>query len=153
MKKSRIWLPLTGIAHDMTAISFGFVEMIFNKVHFRPNQPIPGEAMEVKLYVGNLPYSATEEQLRELFTQAGTVASVALIIDRDTGRSKGFAFIEMSTQVEAQKAISQFNGYMMDGRALAVNAARPSIIRGGGCGRPGGNDRRRSGGGGGERRY
>ena len=121
--------------------------------------------MEVKLYVGNLPYSATEDQLRDLFTQAGTVASVALIIDRDTGRSKGFAFIEMSTQVEAQKAISQFNGYMMDGRALAVNAARPREERGGpggqrggggynrgGGGRPGGNYRRRSGGGG-ERRY
>lgn len=123
--------------------------------------------MEVKLYVGNLPYSATEDQLRELFTQAGTVASVALILDRDTGRSKGFAFIEMGSQADAQKAISQFNGYMMDGRALAVNAARPREERGpggggfnrgggynrGGPGRGGGNDRRRSGGGGGERRY
>jgi RNA recognition motif-containing protein len=128
--------------------------------------------MEVKLYVGNLPYSATEDQLRDLFTQAGTVASVALIMDRETGRSKGFAFVEMSTQVEAQKAISQFNGYMMDGRALAVNAARPREERGPGGGRGGGgygrgggfghgsgrntgNDRRRGGGnsGGGDRRY
>jgi RNA recognition motif-containing protein len=126
--------------------------------------------MEVKLYVGNLPYSATEDQLRDLFTQAGTVTSVALIMDRETGRSKGFAFIEMSTQAEAQKAISQFNGYMMDGRALAVNAARPREERGPGGGgfggrgggfgrggpggnRGGGNDRRRSGGGGSDRRY
>ncbi|RPH62268.1 MAG: RNA-binding protein [Chloroflexi bacterium] len=121
--------------------------------------------MEVKLYVGNLPYSATEDQLRELFTQAGTVSSVALILDRDTGRSKGFAFIEMGSQADAQKAISQFNGYMMDGRALAVNPARPREERpggrgggfgGGGYGRGGGrntgNDRRRSGGGG-DRRY
>jgi RNA recognition motif-containing protein len=125
--------------------------------------------MEVKLYVGNLPYSATEDQLRQLFAEAGTVASVALIMDRETGRSKGFAFVEMSTQAEAQKATSQFNGYMLDGRALTVNAARPREERGpggggynrgggygrggGGGGRNSGNDRRRSGGGGGDRRY
>jgi RNA recognition motif-containing protein len=81
--------------------------------------------MEVKLYVGNLSYNTTEDQLRELFAQAGTVASVALIKDRDTGYSKGFAFVEMSSQAEAAKAIQMFNGHSMDGRDLKVNAARP----------------------------
>lgn len=86
--------------------------------------------MEVKLYVGNLAYSATEDSLRTLFTQAGTVTSVALIKDRETGQSKGFAFIEMSTQAEAQKAISMFNGFMAGDRELKVNMARPREERG-----------------------
>ncbi len=81
--------------------------------------------MEVKLYVGNLSYSTTEEDLRTLFAQAGTVASVAVIKDRDTGQSKGFAFVEMSTQAEAQKAISQFNAQTFKDRSLTVNIARP----------------------------
>jgi RNA recognition motif-containing protein len=81
--------------------------------------------MEVKLYVGNLSYSTTEDALRTLFAQAGTVASVALIKDRDTGYSKGFAVVEMSSQAEAAKAIQMFNGYSMDNRELKVNAARP----------------------------
>ena len=81
--------------------------------------------MEVKLYVGNLPYDTTEDDLRTLFAQAGTVASVAVIKDRDTGRSKGFAFVEMSTQAEAQNAISKFNSYRMGDRTLTVNPARP----------------------------
>jgi RNA recognition motif-containing protein len=81
--------------------------------------------MESKLYVGNLSYSTTEEDLKTLFAQAGTVASVALIKDRDSGQSKGFAFIEMSTQVEAEKAISTFNGYQMGDRELKVSMARP----------------------------
>ena len=81
--------------------------------------------MEVKLYVGNLSYDTTEEDLRSLFAQAGTVTSVALIKDRDTNRSKGFAFVEMSTQVEAQKAISMFNGFALANRDLTVNMARP----------------------------
>ncbi len=81
--------------------------------------------MESKLYVGNLAYSTTEDSLRTLFFQAGTVASVALIKDRDSGQSKGFAFIEMSTQVEAEKAISMFNGYQMGDRELRVSIARP----------------------------
>lgn len=88
--------------------------------------------MELKLYVGNLEYSTTEDDLRTLFTQAGTVTSVALIKDRDTGRSKGFAFIEMSTQSEAQKAISMFNAFKMGERELAVNMARPKEERSGG---------------------
>jgi RNA recognition motif-containing protein len=81
--------------------------------------------MEKKLYVGNLSYNTTEAELHELFSQAGTVASVELIKDRDTGRSKGFAFIEMSNQSEAEKAISTFNDYTLDDRALKVNIARP----------------------------
>jgi RNA recognition motif-containing protein len=86
--------------------------------------------MESKLYVGNLAYSTTEESLRTLFFQAGTVASVALIKDRDSGQSKGFAFVEMSTQVEAEKAISMFNGYQMGDRELRVSMARPREERG-----------------------
>jgi RNA recognition motif-containing protein len=81
--------------------------------------------MEVKLYVGNLSFSTTENDLRTLFATAGTVASVALIKDRDTGQSKGFAFVEMSTQAEAEDAIKKFNGYSLGNRELKVNAARP----------------------------
>jgi len=106
--------------------------------------------MEVKLYVGNLSYSTTEEELRELFSQAGNVATVAVIKDRDTGQSKGFGFIEMTTQAEAQTAISKFNSYKMGERALTVNLARPKEERSGGGG--GYNNNRRSSGGG-SRRY
>jgi len=108
--------------------------------------------MDVKLYVGNLSYSTTEEELRALFAQAGTVTSVAVIKDRDTGQSKGFAFVEMSTQAEAQKAISQFNGQNLGDRALTVNIARPREERGGFGGSRGGSGDRR-GGGGGRRRF
>jgi cold-inducible RNA-binding protein len=102
--------------------------------------------METKLYVGNLSYSASEEELKDLFAQAGEVSSVTLIKDRDTGRSRGFAFVEMSSQVEAENAISMFNGYTMDNRQLTVNIARPREERSGGGGGFGG---RRGGGGGG----
>ena len=81
--------------------------------------------METKLYVGNLDYSATEDDLRSLFTQAGEVQSVSVIKDRDTGRSKGFAFVEMSTQAEAEKGISLLNGFSFHNRPLTVNLARP----------------------------
>lgn len=84
-----------------------------------------GEKMEPKLYVGNLSYSVTEEELREYFAQAGTIKSVALIRDRDTGRSKGFAFVEYETDEEAQKAINMFNGTELRERTLTVNQARP----------------------------
>lgn len=98
--------------------------------------------MEVKLYVGNLSYSTTEDDLRALFVQAGTVASVALIKDRDTGSSKGFAFIEMGSVAEAQKAMGMFNGHELDGRALKVNPARPREERpSGGYGGGGFRDR------------
>ncbi len=110
--------------------------------------------MESKLYVGNLPYSTTEEDLRELFSQAGAVTSVALIKDRDSGRSKGFGFVEMETQADAQAAIAKFNNYEYQGRNLTVNIARPREDRGGtggggfrsgGGGRPRGGDRDRGG--------
>ena len=88
--------------------------------------------MEVKLYVGNLSYTTSEDDLRTLFAQAGPVGSVALIKDRDTGRSKGFAFIEMTTQADAQKAISMFNAFKMGDRELIVNMDRPREERSGG---------------------
>ena len=94
--------------------------------------------METKIYVGNLSYDTTEDDLRTLFAQAGTVASVALIKDRDTGQSKGFAFVEMSNQSEAEKAIQTFNGYTLSNRPLKVNLARPKEERGFGGGRGGG---------------
>jgi RNA recognition motif-containing protein len=99
--------------------------------------------MDVKLYVGNLSYATTEDELRTLFAQAGTVASVAVIKDRDTGQSKGFAFVEMATQAEAQKAISQFNAKELGDRALTVNLARPREERSGFNDRRGGSSRRR----------
>jgi RNA recognition motif-containing protein len=77
------------------------------------------------LYVGNLSYTTTEDEIRTLFSQAGTVTSVSLIKDRDTGNSKGFAFVEMGDQVEAEKAITMFNGYQLANRELKVNIARP----------------------------
>src|SRR5512143_849783 len=98
--------------------------------------------MESKLYVGNLSYSTTEDELRTLFAEAGTVASVALIKDRDTGQSKGFAFVEMSNQVEAEKAISMLNGKMLGAREIKVSMAKPRDDRGGFGGR-GGRDRDR----------
>jgi len=88
--------------------------------------------MEVKLYVGNMSYNTTEDDLQGLFAQAGTVASVALIKDRTTGMSKGFAFVEMDSRVNAQKAITMFNEYSINERQLAVSFARPREERGGG---------------------
>ena len=85
--------------------------------------------MEAKLYVGNLSYTTSEDDLRELFAQAGTVASVAVIKDRDTGTSKGFGFVEMTSQVDAQKAISLFNEYQLGERPLTVNLAKPRVER------------------------
>jgi len=100
--------------------------------------------MEAKLYVGNLPYSTSEDDLRNLFAQAGTVKSVTVIKDRETGRSKGFGFVEMATAEEAQTAISKFNASKFQNRALTVNIARPreEQPRGGrrGGDRPRGND-------------
>jgi RNA recognition motif-containing protein len=99
--------------------------------------------MEAKLYVGNLSYKTTEQGLRELFMQAGSVVSVALIKEPGSDRSKGFGFVEMSSQAEAQKAIGMFNGYSLDDRQLTVNVARPREERGGPRqNRSGGKDRR-----------
>jgi RNA recognition motif-containing protein len=98
-----------------------------------------------RLYVGNLPYSATEEQLTELFSRAGKVDSVRVMRDMATGRARGFAFVEMGSDEDAQKAIAEFHEQQMEGRALVVNEARPKP-EGGGFG--GGGGRGRGGGGG-----
>jgi RNA recognition motif-containing protein len=88
--------------------------------------------MSTKLYVGNLAFRTTSQELQDLFAQAGTVQSASVVEDRDTGRSRGFAFVEMSTESEAETAIQQFNGKELGGRALKVNEAKPRENRGGG---------------------
>ncbi len=103
--------------------------------------------MSKKLYVGNLAFQTTSNDLQQLFAQAGTVESAQLIEDRDTGRSKGFAFVEMSTEDEAAAAIQQFNGKEVAGRALKVNEARPKENRSGGGGGGRGFGGNRGGGG------
>ena len=102
--------------------------------------------MEAKLYVGNLSYTSNEDDLKALFAQAGTVKSVAIIKDRDTGRSKGFGFVEMETGEEAQKAITMFHNYQFQQRTLTVNIARPREERPGGSGGYRGGGGGRSGG-------
>jgi RNA recognition motif-containing protein len=107
--------------------------------------------MNRKLYVGNLPFSTEESTLEGLFAEAGPVQSVRVMRDRATGQSRGFAFVEMATDEEAQKAVAEFNEYELGGRALAVNEARPKpeYSGGGGGGFGGGRGRGGSGGGGG----
>jgi RNA recognition motif-containing protein len=108
--------------------------------------------MSTKLYVGNLSFKTTGDDLQELFSQAGTVESAQVVTDRASGFSRGFGFVEMSSDEEAQAAISQFNGTEIDGRALNVNEARPREDRGGGGGGGGGfRGGNRGGGGGGNR--
>ncbi len=109
--------------------------------------------MGTRLYVGNLAYSTTEDELNALFGQAGTVTSVAVIKDRETGRSKGFAFVEMASEAEAQKAIDVANGKKLGGRDLRVSIARPREEgEGGGGGGRGGYGGRGGNRGGGNRR-
>lgn len=88
--------------------------------------------MSMKLYVGNLSFETSNDTLQQLFAEAGTVESVAVIEDRDTGRSRGFGFVEMSSKEEGTAAIAQFNGREIDGRALNVNEAKPRENRNGG---------------------
>jgi RNA recognition motif-containing protein len=107
--------------------------------------------MAKKLYVGNLSYDTTNESLQELFEAYGTVQSAQIVMDRDTGRSKGFGFVEMGSDQEAQAAINGLNGKEAGGRSLTVNEARPREDRGGGRGGYGGGGGGRSGGGGGGR--
>jgi RNA recognition motif-containing protein len=111
----------------------------------------------MKLYVGNLSFSTSSQELQELFAQAGTVESASVVEDRDTGRSRGFGFVEMSSKEEGTAAIEQFNGKEINGRSLTVNEARPRENRGGGgggrgfgggCGRGGYGGGNRGGGGG-----
>jgi len=117
--------------------------------------------MGKKLFVGNLPFSTTDQSLMNTFSQCGTVESSKVVIDRDTGRSKGFGFVEMSSDEEAQAAIAKLNGADCDGRAMTVNEAKPQAPResrgfgggggGGGRGGFGGGGGRGGGGGGGGR--
>jgi cold-inducible RNA-binding protein len=97
--------------------------------------------MSMKLYVGNLAFQTSSDELQTLFSQAGTVESVSLIEDRETGRSRGFGFVEMSTKEEGAAAIQQFNGKDLGGRALNVNEAKPREDRGGGGGGRNGGSR------------
>ncbi|HTV03120.1 MAG TPA: RNA-binding protein [Luteitalea sp.] len=119
--------------------------------------------MAKSLFVGNIPYQISEAELEEMFSQAGAVESVTVMRDRMTGRPRGFAFVSMANDEDAQKAVQQFDGTQLGGRAIAVNEARPRPERGpgdfggggggfgGGGGRPGGGGGRRPGGGGGGR--
>src|ERR671929_901506 len=91
--------------------------------------------MSMKLYVGNLPFNTSNQDLCDLFAQAGTVETANVVEDRETGRSRGFGFVEMSSKEEGEAAISQFNGKEVNGRSLTVNEAKPREDRGGG-GRP-----------------
>jgi RNA recognition motif-containing protein len=110
--------------------------------------------MGKKLYVGNLPFTATEQILTDTFGAHGTVESAKIITDRDSGRSKGFGFVEMSSDSEAQEAISKLNGVEFGGRQMTVNEARPQAPReGGGGGRGGGGYGGGRGGGGGGSRW
>ena len=114
--------------------------------------------MSMKLYVGNLAFKTSSEDLQQLFSQAGTVESASVVEDRDTGRSRGFGFVEMASKEEGEAAIAQFNGKELDGRNLTVNEARPREDRGGrgggGGGRGGfGGSGGRGGGGGGRGGY
>lgn len=103
--------------------------------------------MTKKLYVGNLPYTTREDEIRTLFEQVGEITGVTIIIDRETGRSKGFGFVEMATEEQAQEAIRRFNGFSFASRSLTVNEARPREERSEGGG--GGGSRGGYGGGGG----
>ena len=116
--------------------------------------------MATKLYVGSLSYNTTDDQLKQHFSQAGNVVSAAVITDKMSGRSKGFGFVEMGSEEEAQKAVEMFNGQELDGRAIVVNEARPMQPRaprtggfGGGGGGRGGFGGGRGGYGGGGRDY
>jgi RNA recognition motif-containing protein len=105
--------------------------------------------MSMKLYVGNLSFQTSSDDLQQLFAQAGTVESASVVEDRDTGRSRGFGFVEMSTKEEGEAAITQFNGQAVNGRNLNVNEAKPRENRtgGGGGGRGGFGGGRSNGGG------
>jgi RNA recognition motif-containing protein len=109
----------------------------------------PEALMGKKLYVGNLPYSVGDTELQRLFEAHGSVVSAQVIMDRDTGRSKGFGFVEMGNDSEAQAAIADMNGKEIDGRSLTVNEARPKPEGGGGGGGRGGRGGYGGGGGGG----
>lgn len=97
--------------------------------------------MSTKLFVGNIPFSLNERNLEELFAQSGKVVSVTIPTDRDTGRKRGFAFVEMETQADAEEAVKQLNGKTVEGRQIVVDASRPKAPGGGGRGGGGGRNR------------
>src|SRR5207244_8656242 len=107
--------------------------------------------MQMKLYVGNLPFSTTEAELTALFSQVGNVQSTRLMTDRETGQSRGFAFVELADRSEGEAAITRFNGHELNGRAIKVNEAKPQENRGGSGGGGGRGGNRGGGGGGGGR--
>ena len=109
--------------------------------------------MSNKLYVGNLSFRVTSEDLQEYFAAAGAVESANVVFDRETGRSRGFGFVEMASEDDANNAIAQFNGQEYDGRNMVVNEARPREDRGGGGGRRGGGNGSGGGGYGGGNRW
>jgi len=132
-----------GLLRNSEAALFGRIRTwSFDRYRFAEANPIrsfffhsrkgKGKSMSTKLYVGNLAFQTTSQELQELFAQAGTVESANVVEDRDTGRSRGFAFVEMSTKEEAASAIEQLNGKEVGGRALKVNEAKPRENRGGG---------------------
>ncbi len=108
--------------------------------------------MAAKLFVGGLSWDTTDDSLREFFTQAGTVVSASVIMDKYTGKSRGFGFVEMGSDAEAQDAVQKLNGQSLDGRTIVVNEARPQEPRTGGFGGGGGGRSFGGGGGGGGRR-
>jgi RNA recognition motif-containing protein len=102
-----------------------FILFISSEVALKPL----GGSMSKKLYVGNLSYSVNDQSLTDTFSQCGTVHSAKVIMDRDSGRSKGFGFVEMSSETEAADSITRFNGTQLDGRALNVSEAKPQVPR------------------------
>ena len=131
------------VSHFEAALLWSIRTWSFDRYRFAEANPIrsfffiptTGERyiyMSTKLYVGNLAFQTTSQELENLFAQAGTVQSASVVEDRDTGRSRGFAFVEMSSAEEATSAIEQFNGKEVGGRALKVNEAKPRENRGGG---------------------
>lgn len=104
-------------------------ERVLGQVEVRGKFTLSESEMNKKLFVGSLPYTTTSEELKSLFAQAGTVAEAVVISDKFSGRSRGFGFVEMSTDEEAKAAIEKFNGHDMEGRKIVVNEARPPKAR------------------------
>jgi hypothetical protein len=144
--------PSKSNAAQLLHRSLCFLQRVAASVDAVPEVFSGGPFMGKKLYVGNLAYGVTDSQLEQLFSAHGAVQSAQVIMDRDTGRSKGFGFVEMSNSAEAEAAISALNGVEKEGRAMTVNEARPKA-EGGGGGRGRSDYGGGGGGGGGRGRY